>query len=332
MTTPFTLPELGDIRQAHRRIETQVLRTPVERSPELEQRLGCRLWLKCEHLQPTGAFKLRGAANAVACLEERGIAGDVATHSSGNHGAALAWAARAAGRLAHVVMPENAVPAKIDAVRRFGGKVILCPPGQEPREAGLAELVSHGCIPVPPYDHPDIIAGQGTAALELLDAAPELDVLVTPLGGGGLLAGCAIAAQGVRPEIELIGAEPAGAADTATSLELGARVTAWEPDTVADGLRALVGVSNFAVIERRVRAVLLADDDAIIAAMRLALETAGLRLEPSAAVALAVIQQHPEVFEDRRVGVVLTGSNIDFERFPWLAPETETDAVHGARR
>jgi threonine dehydratase len=325
MTTTPNIPELGDIQRAHRRIEKQVLNTPVERPPELERLLGCQLWLKCDHLQPTGAFKLRGASNAVACLEERGIPGDVATHSSGNHGAALAWAARAAGRRARVVMPENAVPAKIDAVRRFGGEVLLCAPGQAPREAGLAELVSQGCIPVPPYDHPDIIAGQGTAALELLEAAPDLDVLVTPVGGGGLLAGCAIAAQGIKPGIQIIGAEPAGAADTAASLERGARVAAWEPDTVADGLRALVGVSNFAVIEERVRAVLLADDEAIIAAMRLALETAGLRLEPSAAVALAVIREHPEVFAGRRVGVVLTGGNIDFGRFPWLAPETEKD-------
>jgi threonine dehydratase len=328
MATSTTLPDLGDIQHALRRIEKQVLRTPVERSRELDRQLGCELWLKCEHLQPTGAFKLRGASNAIACLEERGVAGDVATHSSGNHGAALAWAARAAGRRAHVVMPENAVPAKIEAVRRFGGEVILCPPGQAPREAGLADLVSQGCIPVPPYDHPDIIAGQGTAALELLETAPGLDVLVTPLGGGGLLAGCAIAAQGIKPGIEIIGAEPAGAADTAASLERGARVTAWNPETIADGLRALVGVSNFAVIEERVRDVLLADDDAIIAAMRLALETAGLRLEPSAAVALAVIREHPEEFEGRRVGVVLTGGNIDFEHFPWLAPHAEEVAEH----
>ncbi len=319
MTTPLTLPDLQDIQRAHQRIEKQIHRTPVERSAALDQALGCSVWLKCEQLQPTGAFKLRGAANAVACLEERGITGDVATHSSGNHGAALAWAARAAGRRARVVMPDNAVAAKIDAVRRFGGEVILCSPGQAPREAGLAELVEQGCIPVPPYDHPDIIAGQGTAALELLEAAPDLDVLVTPLGGGGLLAGCAIAAQGIKPGIEIIGAEPAGAADTAASLERGARVPAWEPDTVADGLRALVGVSNFAVIQQRVSAVLLADDAAIIDAMRLALETADLRLEPSAAVALAVIQGHPERFAGRRVGVVLTGGNIDLERFPWLA-------------
>lgn len=331
MTTPFTLPDLQDIQQAHRRIENQVLRTPVERASALEHALGCRLWLKCEHLQPTGAFKLRGASNAVACLEERGISGDVATHSSGNHGAALAWAARSVGRRARVVMPENAVAAKIDAVRNFGGEVILCPPGQVPREAGLAKLVEQGCIPIPPYDHPDIIAGQGTAALELLEAAPELDVLVTPLGGGGLLAGCAIAAHGINPGIEVIGAEPAGAADTATSLERGARVTAWEPDTVADGLRALVGVGTFAVIEQRVRRVLLADDAAIVAAMQLALEKARLRLEPSAAVALAVIQQHPEIFEGRRVGVVLTGGNIDLDRFPWLAPEVGEDEANDGR-
>jgi threonine dehydratase len=323
---PFPLPELPDVQQAHLRIRDQITRTPVERSPRLDQQLGCSLWLKCEQLQPTGAFKLRGAANAIARLGERGIAGDVATHSSGNHGAALAWAARAAGRRAYVVMPENAVPAKIEAVRRFGGKVILCAPGQAPREAGLADLVSAGHIPIPPYDHPDIIAGQGTAALELLDDVPDLDVLVTPLGGGGLLAGCAIAAQGLNPEIEIIGAEPAGAADTATSLERGSRVDAWDPETIADGLRALVGVSNFAIIRERVSEVLLADDDAIVDAMRLALDAAGLRLEPSAAVALAVIQRHPDRFAERRVGVVLTGGNIDIEHFPWLASPSEPSA------
>jgi threonine dehydratase len=313
------IPTIGALREAAERIRDRVRRTPVVNTARLDARLGCETWLKCEHFQPTGAFKLRGASNAVALLGERGIEGDVATHSSGNHGAALACAATAAGRRARVVMPENAVRAKVDAVRASKGEVIFCSPNQAAREAGLAEQVAQGCIAVPPYDHPDIIAGQGTAALELFEQVPGLDCLVVPLGGGGLLAGCAIAARAVAPGLEVIGAEPAGAADTASSLARGSRVTSWSPDTVADGLRALVGAINFEVIRQYVDGVLLADDEAIIRAMRLALTNTGLRIEPSAAVALAVIAGQPERFEGRRVGVLLTGGNVDLERFPWLA-------------
>lgn len=311
-------PTYDDIVLAQERIRDRVSRTRVARSEALDRWLGCEAWLKCEQDQPTGAFKLRGASNAVAQLEAQGIAGDLATHSSGNHGAALAWAARAAGRQAVIVMPENAVRTKVDAVRRFGGVVDFCPPGQAPREAGLAKHVAEGRLPVPPYDHPDIIAGQGTAALELLAQSPGLDALVAPLGGGGLLAGCAIAAKGVDPGIEVLGAEPAGAADTAASLASGERVSTWSPDTIADGLRAVVGVMNFAVIQREVDAVLLADDEQIVAAMKAAHELAGLRIEPSAAVALAVIRAAPERFAGRRVGIILTGGNLDTDAFPWL--------------
>lgn len=315
-----SIPDIEALRAAAARIRGRVRRTPVVRAPSLEARLGCEVWLKCEQLQPTGAFKLRGASNAIALLGERGVDGDVATHSSGNHGAALARAATAAGRHARVVMPENAVREKVDAVRAHGGEVIFCAPTQADREAGLEAQVARGCIPVPPYDHPDIIAGQGTAALELFEQAPALDCLVVPVGGGGLLAGCAVAAGAVAPATDVIGAEPAGAADTAASLARGERVDAWTPATIADGLRALVGRLNFALIRQRVDAVLLADDEAIVAAMRLALDSADLRLEPSAAVALAVIAGHPERFAGRRVGVMLTGGNVDLERFPWLAP------------
>jgi len=312
-------PSLADIETAARRIDGAVRRTPVRTHRALDDALGCRVWFKCDHLQPTGAFKLRGASHAVARLREQGVTADVATHSSGNHGAALAWAAREDGRRAFVVMPENSVPTKVDAVRRFGGEVVFCEPGQAPREAGLADQVAQGRVAVPPYDHPDIIAGQGTAALELLEEAPDLDCLVVPVGGGGLLAGCAIAAGGRSPTLEVIGAEPAGAADTAASLDAGRRVSSWQPETVCDGLRALVGELNFDVIRGRVSAVLLADDAAVEEAMRLALEAADLRLEPSAAVAIAVLRGHAERFAGRRVGVVLTGANIDTQRYPWLA-------------
>lgn len=322
MIDTLTLPGFPQVEEAAARIQGRVRRTPVLNAPQLDQALGCELWLKCEHHQPTGAFKVRGASNAIAALRESEQDGPVATHSSGNHGAALAWAAQADGRQAHIVMPENAVPEKIAAVKRFGGNVLLCPPGQAPREAGLAEQVRQGRLPVPPYDHPDIIAGQGTAALELLQEKPHLDALVAPLGGGGLLAGTLLAAAGMAPSLKVYGAEPSGAADTATSLARGARVNEWAPDTVADGLRALVGVLNFQIIRDRVSAVLLGDDAAMEDAMRLLLETTGQRLEPSAAIAVAVIKAFPEHFSGRRVGVILTGGNIDLQRYPWMREDT----------
>jgi len=321
MSADMNLPDFRDVREAASRIEHLIERTPVLSFSALDHALGCSVFLKCDHLQPTGAFKLRGASNAIAVLRERGIVDDVATHSSGNHGAALAWAARADGRRAFVVMPRNSVPAKIDKVREFGGEVVLCEPGQLPREQGLNELVASGQHPVPPYDHEDIIAGQGTAALELFQESPLLDDLVVPLGGGGLLAGCALAATGQDRPIRVYGAEPAGAADAAASFERGERVESWKPDTIADGLRAVIGIKNFAIIKNQVEGILLADDEAIEGAMRLALDQAGLRIEPSAAVALAVIWNNPERFAGRKVGVILTGANIDLERYPWLAPQ-----------
>jgi threonine dehydratase len=309
---------LTDVQLAARRIAGLVEHTEVRREAALDARLGCELWLKCEQLQATGAFKLRGASNAVARLEEQGLAGDVATHSSGNHGAALALAASRAGRQAQVVMPANSVPGKIAAVRRCGGEVILCEPNQAAREQGLAELVAQGLHAVPPYDHPDIIAGQGTAALELLSDHPFLDVLVTPLGGGGLLAGSAIAARGLSPAIEVIGAEPAGAADGAASFQSGRRVEHWQPETIADGLRGLIGKLNFDLIKANVDDILLADEDGIVTTMRLLYETTGMALEPSAAVAIAVISAHPQRFAGKRVGVILSGQNYDPALFPWL--------------
>lgn len=318
MNSELILPEIDDVRQAARRIEKLVRHTQVVSATGLDNALGCKVFLKCDHLQPTGAFKLRGASNAIAVLRENGLEHDVATHSSGNHGAALAWAARADGRKAFVVMPRNAVQAKIDKVRSFGGQVVLCEPGQLAREQGMAEQVALGRHPIPPYDHDDIIAGQGTAALELFAEESELDDLVVPLGGGGLLAGCAIVAAEQSRPIRVYGAEPAGAADAAASLAQGERVTRWEPDTVADGLRALIGERNFAIIKDQTDDILLADDSAIESAMRLALDLAQMRIEPSAAVALAVIKAHPDHFSGRNVGVIITGANIDLDRYPWL--------------
>ena len=308
----------SSVVSARDHIAGQVVLTPVRQFEALDAALGCQLFLKCEQLQPTGAFKLRGATHAIARLRQQGNTADVATHSSGNHGAALAWAASRDGRQARVVMPSNAVPAKLAAVRRFGGEVILCEPNQAAREAGLEALVADGLVPIPPYDHPDIIAGQGTAALELLETVTDLDDIITPTGGGGLLAGTALAVSGLRPGIRVYGAEPDGAADAHASFRSGERVEKWTPDTVCDGLRSVIGALNFEIIQAHVQDILLTSDEATEAAMRQLHDLSGLVVEPSAAVTLAAIATHPDRFAGRKVGVVLSGGNVDFELLPWL--------------
>jgi threonine dehydratase len=309
------IPEIADIRLAQARIRDQIRMTPVLNDAGLDAALGCRLFCKCEHLQRTGAFKFRGASNAVACLRERHIDGDLATHSSGNHGAALALAARLDGRTAHVVMPENASSIKIDAVKRYGGKIHFCAPNQAAREAGMAQLVDAAYIPVPPYDHNDIIAGQGTAALELVQSNPELELLIAPVGGGGLISGTALVAR--DHGLAVFAAEPAGAADTAASMARGQRVESWQADTIADGLRALVGVRNFAIIQQHVTQVLTVTDDEIRSAMALFWAHLRMLIEPSAAVAIAAVRKHPELFAGRRVGAIISGANI--EPADWVA-------------
>ena len=309
------IPGSADIHRAHQRIRDQVRLTPVVNEPDLDAALGCRLYCKCEHLQRTGSFKFRGASNAVLRLREARTDGDVATHSSGNHGAALALAASLDGRTAHVVMPDNASRIKIEAVRRFGGLIHFCRPTQADRERGLEQLVAEGFTAIPPYDHFDIISGQGTAALELLQSNPDLEMLVTPVGGGGLISGTALAA--FERGITVFGAEPAGAADTAASMDRGRRIGAWQPDTIADGLRALVGESNFEIIAHYVRRVLTVTDDEIRVAMALFWRHLRMLIEPSSAVVIAAVRKYPEYFAGRRVGVIISGANI--EPSDWLA-------------
>jgi threonine dehydratase len=316
--TILKIPDFADVEAAARRLEGLILDTPVIRVPELDAGLGCLAFLKCENLQETGSFKLRGASNAVAMLREAGDVRAVATHSSGNHGAALALAASRDGRSAHVVMPRNSVPAKLAAVRRYGGEVILCEPTQAAREEGLARLVARGMASIPPYEHPDVIAGQGTVAMELIDFMKDTDILIMPVGGGGLLAGCAIAARTMRTHITLYGAEPAGAADAWQSLRTGERVTSLRPDTIADGLRAVIGGLNFDIIKERVDDILLVEEADIVDAMRWVWKHAAMPVEPSSAVAIAAMRRHRDRFRDARVGVVITGGNVDYAAFPWL--------------
>jgi threonine dehydratase len=302
------VPDAADIHLAHARIRSQSRVTPVINDLGLDAILGCRLFCKCENLQRTGAFKFRGAANAIARLSEDGTAGDVATHSSGNHGAALALAARLDGRTAHVVMPENSSRVKIDAVRAFGGTIHFCAPTNEARATALEKLVRQGMIPVHPYDNADIIAGQGTAALELEQAVPALEQVITPIGGGGLISGTAIATRAWG--VSVYGVEPAGAADTVASLQRGEIVTSIRPETIADGLRAIVGQRNFRVIRDHVKRVLTVSDDEIRAAMTLAWQTLRLVIEPSSATVIAAIAKHPELFGGHKVGAIISGGNI----------------------
>lgn len=302
------LPDIAAIYQARERIRNRIRDTPVLNDAGLDLELGCELYFKCEHLQRTGAFKFRGASNAVARLREAGNGGDVATHSSGNHGAALALAARLDGRTAHVVMPENSSAIKIESVRNFGGEIHFCAPTQADRESGLARLVEAGHIPIPPYDHFDIIAGQGTAALELMESHPDVNVLIAPVGGGGLISGTALVAA--DRGVAVYAAEPAGAADTAASIAQGRRVESWQPDTIADGLRALLGERNFAIIQQHISQVVTVTDDEIRAAMRLFWQHTRMLIEPSSAVVIAVLAQYPELFSGKKVGAIITGANI----------------------
>jgi threonine dehydratase len=315
MSETLSIPDIADIHLAQERIHDQIRVTPVLNDAGLDAALRCRLFCKCEHLQRTGAFKFRGASNAVAHLRERLIDGDLATHSSGNHGAALALAARLDGRTAHVVMPDNASAIKIEAVKRFGGKIHFCVPTQAAREAGLAQLVEAGYIPVPPYDDNDIIAGQGTATLELLQSNPELELLIAPVGGGGLISGTALVAR--DRGLAVFAAEPAGADDTAASMARGQRVESWPANTIADGLRALVGVRNFAIIQQHVTQVLTVTDDEIRSAMALFWAHLRMLIEPSSAVAIAAVRKHPELFAGQRVGAIISGANI--EPVDWVA-------------
>lgn len=320
--TEIDLPDAEDIFLAQARIADRVRNTPVLNDPLMDEALGCRLYCKCENLQRTGAFKFRGASNAIARLGEDGVEGDVATHSSGNHGASLALAARLDGRTAHVVMPKDSSPMKIAAVRGYGGEVHFCEPTHESRAGELEKLVERGLIPVHPYDHRDIIAGQGTAALELEQEVPTLEQIITPVGGGGLISGTAIASA--RWGVTVFGVEPAGAADTADSLAQGEIVSGFRPDTIADGLRALVGVRNFHVIAETVKRIFTVSDDDIREAMALFWRFSKMLIEPSSATVIAAIRNHPEIFAGRKIGAVISGGNV--HPADWLKLTGESEA------
>ncbi len=300
------------VEEAARRIRGRVRRTPVVSGTALDGRFGCALSFKCEHLQPGGSFKVRGAFNAVFSLEAGEAARGVAAHSSGNHATALALAARARGIPAHLVMPENSSRVKIGHARAAGGRITFCAQTPEAREKAAEGLLARtGAVLVHPFDDPRVIAGQGTAAAEFLEQAGPLDLLLVPVGGGGLISGTAIAASERSPGIRVIGVEPEGAADAWRGFRSGTLDRSGKADTMADGLRSFLSDLTFSVIRSRVNDIVTVSEAGIRDAMGLLAEEAGQVVEPSAAVPLAALLEERVAVAGRRVGILLTGGNLD---------------------
>lgn len=321
------LPQPDDVLAASARIASLIHVTPVLRSRSIDTLAGCSLQFKAEHLQRGGAFKFRGASNAVANLDADSARRGVVTHSSGNHGAALALAAHLCRIPCHVVVPQGAIATKLAAIASYGAVLHRCAATLAAREAMCEQVrLATGACLVHPYTHPDVIAGQGTAALELLQAAGSLDDIVVPVGGGGLAAGTALALQAHAPATRLVLAEPCGADDTLRSLQAGRRVDGLTPATVCDGLRGLLGQPNFELLSRHRSGtdaapaeVIAVDDAATIAAQRLLAVRTKQLVEPSSAIALAAVLAAPARFAGRRVGIVLSGGNVDPDHLPWCA-------------
>lgn len=314
------LPDFASVERAAERIARHAHVTPVLHSRSIDALAGAEILFKCENFQRVGAFKFRGACNAVWSLPDELAARGVVTHSSGNHGAALALAARTRGITAHVVVPEGAIRAKLAAIEAYGATVHRCAANTAAREAEAERVrVETGATLVHPYADPAVIAGQGTAARELIREVGSLDVVVAPVGGGGLLGGTAISTHALLPDADVVAAEPSGAADAHDSLRLGRRVDAMTPDTVCDGLRTLVGEINFELLQKHRVDVVTVDDAETVAAMKLIWERLKIVVEPSSAVTLAAILGARERFAGRRVGVILSGGNVDLDALPWLA-------------
>ncbi len=322
MSTPaaesVTVPTIEDVRDAAARIAPYAHRTPVLTSSTFDRMTGRSLFFKCELFQKVGAFKFRGAANAVFKLDDAAAARGVCAHSSGNHAQALALAAKMRGIPAHIVMPRGSNATKIAAVREYGATIYESEPHTAGREGLAAEVCEKtGAVLIPPYDHFDIIAGQGTATLELLEDHPDLDCVVPSVGGGGLTAGTCIAAAAHAKTPKVVGAEPSGADDAARSLACGERLPQDAPDTICDGLRTGLGVRNWRIISTHIDRIITVDDDEVARVMRLMWERMNILVEPSAAITLAAVMSDEFPREYERVGLILTGGNVDLSNLPW---------------
>lgn len=312
------LPSFENVLSAHKRILPYINATPVLTSTFFNDMLNCRIYFKCENFQKVGAFKFRGAVNAVLQLSKAELANGVTTHSSGNHAQALALAGRMNGAKATIIMPRNSPKAKSDAVAGYGADIIFCEPTLQAREDAVnAFLEKSGATFVHPYNNAHIIAGQGTAAKELIESTGQLDIVMAPVGGGGLLSGTSLSAKALLPDCRVIAGEPLLADDASRSLLSGEIQPALPPKTIADGLLTSLGTMTFAIIKENVDEIITVREESIIEAMRLVWERMKIIIEPSSAVPLAAIMEQPEQFRNQKVGLIFSGGNVDFNKLPW---------------
>jgi len=302
---------INTIRDAHNRINTHVLKTPVKSSTEINENAGVELYFKCENLQRSGSFKIRGAVNAVFCLSDNEANNGVVTVSSGNHGTALSLAAKIRGINATVVLPKNALPFKRNLIENLGAKIVECEAQVESREKTLLEVQkATGATVIHPYNDYRIISGQGTVALELLEEVPELDMVLVPVGGGGLISGIAVAVSEITPKINVVGAEPALADDARQSFEQKKLIPSNYPDTVADGLRTSLGTKTFPIILKYVKDIITAPEHKILPIMKVMTKNMKDNIEPSSAVPLAALIENKHMFKDKKVGIIISGGNF----------------------
>jgi threonine dehydratase len=314
----LSLPEFKDVIKAHDRIRKYIHRTPVLTSESINSIMGSEIFFKCENFQKVGAFKFRGATNAILSLSSNMIRNGVGTHSSGNHAAALSLAAGMKGIPAYIVMPRTAPEIKIKAVRGYNGQITFCDPTLEARESTLKKILEETrAVFIPPYNHFDIISGQGTCAKELMEEVSDLDIVMAPVGGGGLVSGTAIAVKGISPGTKVIAVEPANADDAFRSFKAGKIIPSIHPDTIADGLLTSLGTMTFAVIMKKVDEIITVSESSIIQAMRMIWERMKIIVEPSGAVPLAAMVEGKNIFRGKRIGIILSGGNADLDNLPF---------------
>jgi len=302
---------INTIRDAHNRINTHILKTPVKSNPEINENAGAELYFKCENLQRSGSFKIRGAVNAVFCLSDNEANNGVVTVSSGNHGTALSLAAKIRGINATVVLPKNALPFKRNLIENLDAKIVECEAQVESREKTLQEVQkATGATVIHPYNDYRIISGQGTVALELLEQVPDLDMVLVPIGGGGLISGIAVAVSEISSKINVVGAEPALADDALQSLKKKILIPSNYPDTVADGLRTSLGIKTYPIILKYVNDIITAPEHKILPIMNMMTENLKDNIEPSSAVPLVALIEKKHMFKDKKVGIIISGGNF----------------------
>jgi threonine dehydratase len=312
------IPGLADIEGAYGKIIKYIHRTPVLRSSLLDEMFGAKLFFKCENFQKVGAFKFRGASNAVMSLGKEELQRGLITHSSGNHAAALSLAARMRGAKAYIVMPSNSPDVKKEAVASYGAEIHFCEPNLEAREETAREIIDRtGATFIHAYDNFNVISGQGTAGLELVKDHPELDIVIGPVGGGGLMSGTSIAVKGLDPRIRVYGAEPLGADDAYRSLKSGKYIAYHKPDTIADGLLTTLSKRTFSILSKNLDDIFTVKEESIVKCMKLIWERMKIIVEPSSAVSLGAIEENRDVFREMKVGIILSGGNVDLRKLPF---------------